>query len=213
MYVPQHFRVDDLRVIHDVVEQHAFGVLVTADGQGAPFATHLPFVLQRGEGAFGTLYAHMARANPHWQAFAGGVEALAIFQGEHGYVSPSWYENPESVPTWNYIAVHAYGVPRVIEDDAGMQRVLDALVSIYESPRPEPWSAAELPVEYLTRMRRAIVAFEMPIARIEGKFKLSQNRPPVDRARVMRELASSSHAGDRALAVAMEQWAPVQSRG
>ncbi len=209
MYVPQHFLVSDRAAMHELIDHHAFGLLVTASDE-LPFATHLPFALRRGEGEHGTLYAHMARANPQWQAFAGGNQALAIFQGEHGYISPAWYGEPESVPTWNYRAVHAYGTPRIIDGDDEVRRVLDELVEIHESPRSGRWSMEGVSEEYLARMRRGIVAFAMPIERLEGKFKLSQNRPPADREHVMQVLSASSRHGDRELAAAMERWAPVR---
>ncbi|HVA37359.1 MAG TPA: FMN-binding negative transcriptional regulator [Candidatus Dormibacteraeota bacterium] len=200
--MPSHFRVDDVPTLQDVIERHAFGILVS-QRDGAPYATHLPFHLRRGDGERGTLYGHLARANPHWETFAGGDQALAIFQGEHGYVSPSWYEGAENVPTWNYVAVHAYGTPRLIDDEREVQRVLDDLVDVYESPRPQPWRSEVLSRDYLGRMRGAVVAFCLPIARIEGKFKLSQNRTPADRGRVIAALAASQRAEDRALAERM----------
>ncbi|MDE2572825.1 MAG: FMN-binding negative transcriptional regulator [bacterium] len=206
MYIPQHFRISDLPALHDVIDRHAFAVIVTTGGGGAPFATHLPFYLQRGEGPNGTLYAHMARANPHWGAFDGAREALVIFQGEHGYVTPAWYEGAENVPTWNYLAVHAYGAPRVIEEPAQERRVLETLVEMNESPREEPWSTARLSEGYMERMRKGIVAFSMPIERIEGKFKISQNRPPADRDRVIANFSRSDRAGDRALAAVMSEY-------
>ncbi|TAM76708.1 FMN-binding negative transcriptional regulator [bacterium] len=209
MYVPQHFLVSDGATLRELIDHHAFGLLVTA-GDGLPFATHLPFALHRGEGEHGTLYAHMARANPQWRAFTGGGQALAIFQAEHGYISPAWYEAPESVPTWNYRAVHAYGKPRIIDGDDEVRRVLDELVEIHESPRSDRWSMQGVSEEYLARMRQAIVAFAMPIERLEGKFKLSQNRPQADREHVMQVLAASPRHGDRELAAAMEHWAPVR---
>ena len=139
-----------------------------------PFATHLPFLVYPDMGEQGTLVAHMARANPQWKDFAES-EALVIFQGHHTYISPSWYEAHPSVPTWNYMLVHAYGVPRVITDAVRTRESLQALVDKHETPFDDPWSM-DLPEAYLHRMQQGIVSFELPITRLEGKFKLSQNR-------------------------------------
>jgi transcriptional regulator len=132
----------------------------------------------------------MARANPQWHDFADGREALVIFQAAHAYVSPAWYEVTPSVPTWNYAVIHAYGVPQVIEDRDRLAMVLESLVDTHEAGRTPPWRM-DLPDDYLDRMMRAIVGFEIAITRLEGKLKLSQNRPEGDRRRVAAELAES----------------------
>src|SRR5206468_2683175 len=135
----------------------------------------------------GTLLSHMARANDQWQDFARGAEALVIFQGHHTYISPSWYEIHPSVPTWNYMVVHAYGTPRLITDDDRIRAALRELVATHESAFDEPWPM-DLPDDYLRKMLRGIVAFEIPITRLEGKFKLSQNRSERDRQLVIAAL-------------------------
>src|SRR6185295_2744623 len=174
MYIPNSFREDDRSLLHDLMRQHNFGILVT-QRDGTPFATHMPFLLDAERGAHGTLLAHMARANPQWRDFAAGQEALVIFHGPHAYISPSWYDVTPSVPTWNYVAVHAYGEPRIIEDRARLYALLNTLVDLHESAFEQPW-AMRLPDDYVDKMMRAIVGFEIEIARIEGKLKLSQNR-------------------------------------
>lgn len=201
MYTPSHFRVTDRAVLHAVMEHFSFATLVTMH-DGRPIATHLPFLIDPCKGEHGTLIAHMARANEQWRDFASGAEALAIFQGQHAYVSPSWYQAHPSVPTWNYVAVHAYGIPRVIEDEARVIDVLRALVDKHEAGFDEPWRM-DLPEQYLRTMLRGIVAFEMPISRLEGKFKLSQNRSPADRLRVVEALAASGDPMERELAALM----------
>jgi transcriptional regulator len=201
VYVPKEFAVADQTVLHDLMERFNFAALVTAAG-GAPVATHLPFLVQRDGGAHGTLIAHMARANPQWRTFGGTTEALVIFQGEHGYVSPSWYADHPSVPTWNYLVAHAYGAPRVIEDTARVEATLRALVTRHEAGFDAPWPM-DLPATYLQQMMRGIVVFEVPIARLEGKFKLSQNRPREDRRQIIAALAASAEPDQRALAAAM----------
>ena len=190
MYIPKSFREDDPILLHDLMRRYNFAALVTQH-DGAPFATHLPFMIDTGRGPHGTLLAHMARANPQWHDFADGREALVIFQGAHTYVSPAWYEVMPSVPTWNYAVIHAYGIPQVIEDRERLYTLLESLVDTHEAARTPPWRM-ELPDDYLDRMMRAIVGFEIQITRLEGKLKLSQNRPEGDRRRVAAELAESA---------------------
>jgi transcriptional regulator len=192
MYTPKSFREEDPALLHDIMRRYNFAALVTQH-EGAPFATHLPFMLDAERGPHGTLLAHMARANPQWQDFADGREALVIFQGAHAYISPAWYEVTPSVPTWNYAVIHAYGIPHVIEDRERLYTMLESLVDIHEAARVPPWRM-DLPDDYVDRMLRAIVGFEIQITRLEGKLKLSQNRPEGDRRRVMAELTESDDA-------------------
>lgn len=201
MYIPSPFRADDRAALYDLIERHGFGTLVTVI-DGTPFATHLPLLLDRERGL---LLGHVARANPHWRGLDGGAESLAMVQGPHGYVSPSWYATGPAVPTWNYAAVHVYGAPRVLDDEARLLDLLGRLVNQYESGRERPW-AMDLPAAYLKKMLHGIVGFEMPIARMEGKFKLSQNRSAEDRRRVMRELAAGGPE-EQALAEFMARFA------
>lgn len=191
MYVPKHFSVEDRDSLDRVIRDNPFGLLVGAAG-GAPFATHLPFLLDGDR-----LLAHVARGNPHWKAIDGKAEMLAVFSGPHAYVSPRWYAPGPAATTWNYVAVHVYGAPRIIEDAASVGALLDRLVAEYEAGA---WTVEGQDPDYIGRMMRGIVAFEMPVARIEGKFKLSQNRPAEDRRRVAGELADSGSAADGELA-------------
>jgi transcriptional regulator len=196
------------------MRRESFATLVTVDETGTPFATHLPFLLDAGRGPLGTLIGHVARRNPQWRHFAAGRPALVIFQGAHAYVSPAWYEVHPSVPTWNYEAVHAYGVPAVVEDPARVEAVLGALVQTYEGSRPQPWRMASLPAEYVARMIRGIVAFEVPIDRLEGKAKLSQNRDAADQARVRAALLGAGDPLSQAVARRMvEANAPESGSG
>jgi transcriptional regulator len=194
MYLPKSFQIEDLPELHAFMRAYNFASLVTQHA-GAPFASHLPFTLDAERGAHGTLLAHMARANPQWRDFAAGGEALVIFQGPHAYISPSWYETHPSVPTWNYAVVHAYGVPRVVEDHASLHRMLEALVDTHEAAFAQPWRM-ELPHEYLDKMMRAVVGFEIEITRLEGKLKLSQNRSERDQHLVAQALEQSEHPLD-----------------
>jgi transcriptional regulator len=203
MYVPAHFREDDPATLAALMQAHSFALLVTVDADGLPFATHQPLIYERGDGNHGRLLGHIARANPQWQHFASGKPALAIFQGPHAYISPRWYEVRPAVPTWNYAAVHAYGAPRIIEDATQVRALLERLVETYEAGQQKPWSLAEEPEQFLAGMQRGIVAFEIPIDRIEGKWKMSQNRKPVDRDGAIAGLMATGRNDDLATAEVM----------
>jgi len=190
MYIPKHFRVDDLNTLHDLMRAYSFATLITQH-EGVPFATHLPFILDAQRGPYGTLLAHVARANPQWRDFTSEQEVLVIFQGPHAYVSPSWYEVELSVPTWNYAAVHAYGVPRLVEDGEELYQLLKVLIETHESQFENPWPF-QLPHDYLQKMMRGIVAFQIEITRLEGKFKMSQNRTASERENIIAALNESS---------------------
>src|SRR5438093_1563819 len=175
MYVPEAFDASDRAWCHALIRAESFATLVTVDEVGAPFATHLPFLLDARRGPLGTLLGHVARANPHWRhlaaAHASGRPVLVVVQGPHAYVSPAWYHVHPSVPTWNYVAVHAYGLPALIEDPARVKALLTTLVQTHEAGRPAPWTFESLPEAYVDGMIRGIVAFEIPIDRLEGKAK------------------------------------------
>jgi transcriptional regulator len=201
MYLPKSFQIEDLPELHAFMQAHNFATLVTQH-QGAPFATHLPFLLDAQRGPHGVLLAHMARANPQWRAFADGGDALVIFQGPHAYISPSWYETHPSVPTWNYAVVHVYGVPQIVEDQATLHQMLERLVDTHEAAFAQPWRM-DLPHDYLDKMMRAVVGFEIAITRLEGKLKLSQNRSEHDQHRVAEALGQSENQLDRGVAEMM----------
>ena len=219
MYLPQHFANADLARLHDLIETRVFGLLAIMR-EGTPDVAHIPFVLDRvapvgaptneSVGAFGRLRGHFARPNPIWRAFDGQTEARAIFSGPDAYISPDWYASHHQVPTWNYIAVHAWGRPRTLDAAADVRRVLDDLSARNEGriAGKKPWTIDKLPAETYAEMALAIVAFEMPIERIEGKWKLNQNRSEADRRGVIAALEASSddtgnNMGARAIARAM----------
>jgi transcriptional regulator len=182
IYVPRHFeateRVSIARVLHD----YPFATLLTPT-PGAHDITHLPLVYVADPEPHGTLFGHVARANPHWRRMH-QAESTAIFQGPHHYVSPSWYSEPAAaVPTWNYAVVHVHGAAELVESRSETEGILQLMVGRFESALPEPWSLS-LPEEQLAAMLGAIVAFRIRIRRIDAKFKLSQNRAPLDRRRV-----------------------------
>ena len=180
MYVPKGFEVEDLAELHGFMERHSFATLV-GTLEGALFATHLPLLVDRGRGAKGTILGHVARANPHGRTFDGASPALAIFAGPHAYVSPSWYASRDVVPTWLYTAVHAYGKPRAIDDPRKVRALLERMVGLYEGGFASPWRLEGQREQYLAGMMKGIVAFEMPIERIEGKYKLNQIKSEADR--------------------------------
>ena len=202
MYVPPAFEKSDPAACHGLIEANSFGVLISQRPDGsAPVATHIPFLLDGTRGPNGTLIGHMARANPHRELL--GAEALVIFQGPHAYVSPSWYEEAPAVPTWNYLAVHAYGTPRITDDPDRVRATLARLAEFHEAGRSPPWKFESLPGDYVDEMVRGIVVFEIPIARLEGKWKLSQNRSAADRKGVIEALHAQGEPMPHAVAEAM----------
>lgn len=202
MYVPPAFRDNDIESIHATIRIARLANLVTATADG-PVATPLPLFLDETEGEHGVLYGHMAKANPQWRLAPVG-EALAIFAGPEAYVTPSWYatkqETGKVVPTWNYIAVHAYGPVEFFQEP---ERLLDAvtrLTNLHEKPRAEPWAVSDAPADFIAAQLRGIVGVRIPVTRFEGKRKMSQNRPEADRIRVVAGLAASDKPQDREVA-------------
>jgi transcriptional regulator len=199
MYLPPHFTESRPELLQQAMRENSFATIVTAD-DGVPYASHVP-VLTDGDAAAGSLRirGHFAHANPHWKQLA-DRSVLVIFNGPHGYVSPSWYEaRPQNVPTWNYVAVHAYGRARLL-DDAGARAVLADLVDVHERAMPEPWRMEAVPAALVDKLLGAIVGFEIAIDRLEGKLKLSQNRSTEDQRRVRERLNASDDATARDLA-------------
>jgi transcriptional regulator len=203
MYVPRHFEVTDTAWCHALMRAQSFAMMITADDAGAPFVTHLPMLLDAGRGALGTLRGHVARANPHWRYLAAGRPTVVVFAGAHAYVSPSWYATHPSVPTWNYVAVHASGTGALVEDASRVKALLADLVHVYEGAGKTAWAFESLPDDYVAGMQRGIVAFEIAIDRLEGKAKLSQNRDAVDQGRTRDALAATEDPLARAVAAMM----------
>ena len=206
MYLPSAFRQDDLAELHAQMQASPFALLTSAGAAGV-LASHLPLLLAPDEGEFGTLYGHFARANPHWRDLQDDAEALAVFSGPDAYISPGWYpakaEHGKVVPTWNYIAVHARGPVELIEEPERLLQIVSRLSDQHESGRERPWAVSDAPREYIDSMLRAIVGFTLPIRRLEGKWKLGQNRSAADQAGVRDGLAASTSPGDRELAARM----------
>jgi transcriptional regulator len=202
MYVPPAFREDDLAALHGTMRGARLANLVTATGEGV-MATPLPLFLAADEGPHGTLYGHLARANPQWRLPAVG-EAMALFMGPDAYVTPSWYpskqEHHRVVPTWNYVAVHAYGSAEFFEDADRLLDLVTQLTDLHERPRAQPWAVADAPTDFVRAQLKGIVGLRLPITRLEGKRKMSQNRPEADRRGVAAGLAESERPGERAAA-------------
>lgn len=205
MYLPAQFREARLPVLHELIRAHPLAALVTLDADGM-IANHIPMQIDAAAGSHGTLRGHVARGNPMWKSHRAGVDALAIFQGPHGYISPAYYATKvatgEVVPTWNYVTVHAYGPLRTVEDAAWLRRLLEQLTDHHEvkrQPAGEPWKVSDAPAPYIDRLLDAIVGIEIPITRLEGKWKVSQNRTPEDRAGVIAGLGGSEDPALRAL--------------
>lgn len=199
MYTPHIFREQDQEVLQRFLQEYSFATLLTWQ-EGAPFVSHLPLLYRPEPAPFGVLRGHMARANPHWKSFLPGAEALAIFSGPHCYISPSWYGTPLQVPTWNYLVVHMYGAPRVLEEEGERRALLEEMVEVYESHQEAPWSLSSLPPEFLEDLTRGVVAFEISVRRLLGKFKLNQNRTPEERTRVIEVLQKSEKGHEREVA-------------
>jgi transcriptional regulator len=202
MYQPDHYRVDDLAQMHALMRARPFATLVSGGALGL-YATHLPTVL-KDDAPNGMIECHLARANPHWKDLAEGNEALMIFQGPEGYVTPNWYpskaEHGKVVPTWNYAVVHAYGRPAVMQDESWLRRHVSELTAQQETSEAKPWALSDAPERYIEVMLRGIVGFRFAITRIEGKWKMSQNREMRDRAGVVQGLGGRGQGEDQGVA-------------
>ena len=196
MYLPKHFEETRVDVLRGLIREHPLGALVTLTPEGLD-ANHLPFELDPDPAPFGTLRGHVARANPLWREPAGDVDALVIFQGPGTYISPAWYSTKQEtgrvVPTWNYAVVHAHGPLRVIDDRAWLRDFVTRLTNRHESGRSDPWHVTDAPAEYIDQMLGAIIGLEIPLTRLRGKWKMSQNRPAQDRAGVVDALTRAGH--------------------
>jgi transcriptional regulator len=202
MYRPKLFDVAEIETQHAMIRDIGFAALISHDAEGLE-ATHIPFVLEPERGTLGTLIGHVARANPHWRRVNPDTECLVVFQGPHGYVSPSWYPSRHPgnrvVPTWNYAAVHAYGHATTFDGPARLRAAVASLTDENERRFETPWSIDEAPADFIDGMLRGIIGIEVAITRLEGKRKLSQNRPDADRDGVIAALSETESPGDEAL--------------
>ncbi|MDE1198254.1 MAG: FMN-binding negative transcriptional regulator [Pseudomonas sp.] len=207
MYTPSYFKDEDIASLHRQIDGTRLATLVTFDESGLQ-ASHVPLLLNPNEGPNGTLYGHLAKANPQWKTL-GAREALVIFQGPDAYISPSFYaakaEHGKVVPTWNYLAVHVYGRAQVFTDPQRLLRVVTDLTDKHEARRPAPWAVSDAPDDYIQKMLNGIVGFAIPIERLEGKRKLNQNRSAEDITGVSKGLAASQDPTDQEIARLMSQ--------
>ena len=203
MYVPAPFAEPDRAVLHEFIRTHPLGALVTGSPSAGLYATHLPLLLDPHRGEHGILHGHIARANPHHERAGDGAEGLVIFTGPEAYVTPSWYASKARhgrvVPTWNYVAVHVVGRVRFIEDRAVLMSHLEKLTDTHEADRAHPWSMSDAPSTFVEQLVRAIVGVEIEIVSLEGKWKLSQNRPDDDVDGVINGLRLSTDASAHAV--------------
>lgn len=203
MYIPKHFEESRTDVLHGLMRAHPLAALVTLGDDGL-IVNHVPFLLKAPEGEFGTLTAHLPRSNPLWRQFSMTVETVAIFQGTDTYITPSWYpskqEHGKAVPTWNYAVVHAHGLPRVIEDAEWILRHLAELTDEHERAQASPWKLSDAPEDFTGRLVESLVGIEIPISRLQGKWKVSQNRPRADKLGVVAGLQSMADEESRTMA-------------
>ena len=203
MYLPKHFEETRVQVLHEHIRAYPLGALVVLTARGLD-ANHIPFEVDPDPTPFGTLRGHIARANPLWRDFSRDVEALAIFQGPGTYISPSWYptkrETAKVVPTWNYAVVHAHGALQFIDDRAWLRAFVEKLTNRHEAERRDRWKVADAPPDYIDKQLGAIIGLEIPITRLIGKWKVSQNRPAQDREGVVEGLLQEG--GHSAAAIA-----------
>ncbi|HEY2617870.1 MAG TPA: FMN-binding negative transcriptional regulator [Acetobacteraceae bacterium] len=202
MYIPPLHKEDRVDVLHDAIRRTGLATLVTLTDDGL-VASHVPMLLDPDPAPFGTLLGHLARPNPQARGAAAGVQALAIFQGPDAYITPSWYatkrETGKVVPTWNYVTIHACGPVEFFSDTERLRAIVNRLTDRQEQARAEPWAVTDAPADFIDAMLKGIVGFALPIVRLEGKWKMSQNRPAQDRAGVIDGLGEAGRAEVAAL--------------
>ncbi len=207
MYAPSHFREESIPVLQRAITDIGFSTLIVAGKEGLE-ANHLPLLLSPAPGPYGVLTGHVARANPVWKNVESGTQALAIFLGPDAYVTPSWYPSKKQtgkvVPTWNYVSVHAHGDVAFFDDRQRLHELVEKLTEKHESGRAAPWGVGDAPPEYVAKLLDAIVGFTLRITRLEGKWKMSQNRTQEDIAGVRKGLAEDGGHEQLAVAKTME---------
>ena len=211
VYLPEHFAEHDTGAVHELIEQHPLGLLITLGADGLS-ANHIPFVLDRAFGSEGRLLGHVARNNAVWHNFSADQDALVVFQAAEGYISPNWYPTKQDahrvVPTWNYAVAHVYGPLLIHDDEKWLRGQAGRLTKMMEAAQPVPWKMADAPRDYLETMLANIVGIEIPITRLVGKVKAGQNRDMVDRFGAIDGLRGDNDPGDAAMADIMEAILP-----
>ena len=208
MYEVEAFREDRIEVLHALIKAHPLATLVVTTAQGLE-ANHIPLLIDPQPTPFGTLRGHVARANPVWRTFDAGMDMLAVFQGPQAYITPSWYltkaQTGKVVPTWNYAMVHVHGPLKIIDDAEWLRKLVTCLTESQESPRKKPWHVTDAPSDYVDTMLKAIVGIEIPVRRLQGKWKMSQNRLPQDREGVIAGLGARGDAASQAMLDALRR--------
>jgi transcriptional regulator len=211
MYLPTHFAETDPAVLHALIRDQPLGAWVTP-GADELIVNHIPFYLDANRGEHGTLVGHVGRANPVWQSLPQAMPSVVIFQGPQAYISPSWYPSKQAdgkvVPTWNYAVVHAHGTPRAIEDRVRLLEIVRLLTDTHEGGRTAPWQVADAPPDFIDKLLAAIVGIEIPIARLSGKWKVSQNRPQADKLGTAAGLEASGEDEAARMAQAVRRFIP-----
>ena len=207
MYIPKHFEASETTG-REIMQAHSWALLVSTGEDGAPFCTHLAMLWEDDGTPHGSLLGHIARNNPHWKLFSGAAPSMALFWGPHAYVSPTWYTPGPKVPTWNYVTVHAYGRPEIVEPAPAALAILSKLAAVYEGTGSDAWGLGRLPPGNAVEQAKNIVAFRMKLDRVETKLKLSQNRDLEDRHRVIARLEGSDSQDSQATAAWMKRVLP-----
>ena len=208
MYIPRHNEEKRVSAMHSLIVSRPLGTLVTLGASGL-FASHIPMILEDDGSQFGVLKGHISRANTQWQDFVPTVDALAIFAGHQHYITPNWYpgtrEHGKEVPTWNYVVVHAYGPLKIIQDDDWLLTNVEKLTNIHEAASPNPWKVSDAPEDFIKSQLKGIVGLELPIQRLEGKWKVSQNRTERERNGVVNGLAKLNTPESLAMKALVEE--------
>ena len=208
MYIPRHNEEKRVSAMHSLIVSRPLGTLVTLGASGL-FASHIPMILEADGSQFGVLKGHISRANTQWQDFVPTVDALAIFAGHQHYITPNWYpgtrEHGKEVPTWNYVVVHAYGPLKIIQDDHWLLTNVEKLTNIHEAASPNPWKVSDAPEDFIKSQLKGIVGLELPIQRLEGKWKVSQNRTERERNGVVNGLAKLNTPESLAMKALVEE--------
>ena len=216
MYIPKQHEEFDLSVLHALIRAHPLGTWVT-QSDGELLANHIPFLIDPARGEHGTLVGHVARANPVWKSFSSTINSVVIFQGAESYITPSWYpskhEHGKAVPTWNYAVVHGHGIPQAIEDRDWLLEHLTQLTNTHEAEQALPWKVSDAPQDFTERLMQAIVGIEIPIARLVGKWKVSQNRPEPDKIGVVAGLLSRGDSQSKTMASLVRKHVSFDAEG
>lgn len=214
MYLPNTFEVTDLEALHGLIRNNALGTWVTL-GESGLVVNHIPFILDLTRGEHGVLMGHVAKANPVWREFSKTMESVVAFQGPQAYITPAWYASKavdgKVVPTWNYAAVHVQGMPRVVEDREAFLTLLSRLTDTFEENLPHPWRVSDAPADYIDKTMNAIVGIEIPVSKIEGKWKVNQNRSDADKQSVAEGLQQQGESQALAMRELVVQYGKLES--